>query len=444
MLDSLAVNPQNDVVDRFIIARKQTEALAAPLSEADAQLQSMPDASPAKWHLAHTTWFFETFILCEYAPNYQRFNERYNYLFNSYYNGIGDQYPRQQRGLISRPSLHEVLEYRQVITSKLLELAEKNANHQPLMELIELGIQHEQQHQELLLTDIKHAFFQNPTFPAYAPHADISASIPTIGSTASSTSTGFALDWLSIDSGMVNIGFDQTGFSFDNERPSHQAYLHPFQLCSALATNGHYLEFIDSGGYQIPEFWLADGWAWLQSNRATRQGVYKHPLYWITRGNDWFEYSLRGLLPIDRQQPLTHISYYEACAYAAWAGARLPTEFEWEAATKHYDITPECIDIKLSPQSLKKKPQALKSESPLEQAFGSAWQWTTSSYSAYPGFSPFEGLAGEYNGKFMSNQSVLRGSSCVTPLGHARTTYRNFFYASQSWQFSGVRLAKNI
>lgn len=435
MLSPLAdTSPNNndDTAKRFISVRLQTEQLASPLSEADAQLQSMPDASPAKWHLAHTTWFFETFILCEYDKHYKRFNESYNYLFNSYYNGIGDQYPRHQRGLISRPSLKEVLDYRRVITSRLLELAEYHNDNQQFLELVELGIQHEQQHQELLLTDIKHALFQNPTFPVYQP-ISMNNQFDAVATSASAKKPS----WLNIEGGMHSIGYDQSGFSFDNERPTHQVYLLPFQLQSALVTNGDYLEFIDSGAYQAPEFWLADGWAWLQSKLQSKPVTEQMaPLYWLKQGDDWFEFSLHGLLPLNPALPAIHLNYYEACAYAAWSRARLPTEFEWETAIQQFNAVPD------SPQVLS-HPEKEKTTRILADAFGSAWQWTQSSYGAYPGFKPFKGAAGEYNGKFMSNQNVLRGSSCVTPVGHTRMTYRNFFYAPQSWQFSGVRLAKS-
>jgi len=311
MLDSLAVLLPNDILERFIAVRLQTERLASPLSEADAQLQSMPDASPTKWHLAHTTWFFETFILCEYDKHYKCFNDAYNYLFNSYYNGIGEQYARHQRGLISRPSLSEVLEYRRVITSKLLELMESHSDKQTLFALVELGIQHEQQHQELLLSDIKHALFQNPLFPVYQ----------TFPSGSQTSTLGVSLShskerWLTIEGGMTSIGFEQDDFSFDNERPAHQVYLLPSQLGASLVSNGEYLEFIESGAYQAPEFWLADGWAWLQSTQPTSGS----PLYWLKKEGEWFEFSLYGLLPLNPYQPAIHINYYEACAYAAWCG----------------------------------------------------------------------------------------------------------------------------
>ncbi len=431
-MDSLAIAQPSVVIDRFQEVRQQTEALAAPLSEADAQLQSMPDASPAKWHLAHTTWFFETFILCPNVKGYSRFNETYNYLFNSYYNGIGEQYPRHQRGLVSRPSLAEILEYRQAVNSSLIHWLDEflsetpndsvqSANAQRLLGLIELGLQHEQQHQELLLTDIKHGLFQNPLYPEYrqAPKNHLN-------------SAGTASEWLSINGGLGAIGSGNQSFSFDNERPSHSVYIHDFAIASRLVTNGEYEKFIASGGYNNPEFWLADGWAWLQQQKQ------KHPLYWVKKNNQWFEFTLYGLLPLDEQKPVVHINFYEASAYANWLGARLPTEFEWEYAIQQLKTMPEWNKITLQP-SLNNN-QA--SNQLLSDAFGQVWQWTTSNYSAYPGFTPFSGVAGEYNGKFMSNQNILRGSSCVTPIGHARLTYRNFFYAHQQWQFTGIRLAK--
>lgn len=413
------------LIQRFQKVREQTEVLAAPLSEADSQLQSMPDASPAKWHLAHTTWFFETFILRLADSSYRIYNPSYNYLFNSYYNGIGEQYPRHQRGLISRPSLAEIIKYRHHVTQAILDFFEKNPSSKDLA-LIELGIQHEQQHQELLLTDIKHAFFQNPTYPAY-----ISASIH-----QQKAKHNLALSWCRCDGGLTVVGHDGEGFSFDNERPAHQVYLYPFAIASRLVNNGEYLDFILDGGYQRSEYWLADAWAWLEQKRAQGQTTGKQPLYWLERDGEWFEFTLHGLQKLDREKPLLHISYYEASAYAAWLGQRLPKEFEWEAAMRHYGIQSADSTITYQP--------TVDTENVLSDAFACAWQWTTSHYGAYPGFQAFDGLAGEYNGKFMSNQMVLRGSSCVTPEGHARLSYRNFFYAPQAWQFTGIRLAQSL
>lgn len=381
---------------KYHLTRQYSEQLAAPLSEADVQIQSMPDASPTKWHLAHTTWFFETFILSVYVQNYQRVCEAYNYLFNSYYNGIGEQYPRSKRGLISRPSLVEVMDYRKQVDESMLKLLSQNSSEN-IKTLTTIGIHHEQQHQELLLTDIQHGLSQNPLFPAY------------------SSSSHFSFDqiktqfnhFLSIDGGVYQIGHDNDEFAFDNEKPRHSVFLEPYSIADQPVTNGEYLQFMADGVYQSPEHWLSDGWAWVQSEK--RQA----PLYWYKKNNEWWQFTLSGLQKVQVDEPVTHISYYEAAAYAHWAQARLPTEAEWEVAA----------------------------EKGLLKSVGNVWEWTSSGYSAYPGFTPFAGNAGEYNGKFMNNQYVLRGGSCVTPSGHSRITYRNFFYAHQSWQYTGIRLA---
>ncbi|MEO0442261.1 MAG: ergothioneine biosynthesis protein EgtB [Pseudomonadota bacterium] len=429
---SVAEVPVATLSKRLCQVRAQTESLVSTLSEADAQLQSMPDVSPAKWHLAHTSWFFETFILCEYRNDYRRFNDVYNYLFNSYYNGIGEQYPRHQRGLISRPSLSEVMGYRQHITKALCQLLESQADNPAINTLVELGIHHEQQHQELLLTDIKHCLFHNPSYPAFMPN------------TSAYPYSEQALEWLDIEEGLHNIGYSGNGFAFDNEQPRHPVYLAKARIASRLVTNGEYLAFINDKGYQNPEFWLADGWAWLQTqvslgSQSTLQSTLQStpqptlaPLYWVYQQDQWFEYTLHGLRPLDMHQPLVHVNYYEASAYANWLGLRLPTEYEWEAVVQQQSLSTPTADGQMHPNQL----------SPQSAWFATAWQWTTSAYSAYPGFTPFSGVAGEYNGKFMSNQYVLRGSSCVTSQHHARSSYRNFFYAHQAWQFTGIRLAK--
>lgn len=410
---------RNELLSSYNKVRKATEALVAPLTEADLQLQSMPDVSPGKWHLAHTTWFFETFILCPRLNHYRRFNEAFNYLFNSYYNGVGGQYPRSQRGLISRPSLQEVMAFRQHVDQWMSAYLQDDGLDDEICRLIELGLHHEQQHQELMLTDIKHCLFQNPLYPAYqsdftTPHQMLPP-----------------LTWLPLKSGLQTLGYDKAGFSFDNERPAHPVYLGECELASRLVTNGEYQAFIEAGGYQNPHHWLSDGWAWVQ-----QQGQ-QHPLYWLQQDGKWYEFTLQGLQALDAMLPVSHVNYYEASAYASWRGLRLPTEFEWEAAVKQYQVSPEEHAPRLHPDI------SLVSED-LQQAFGQVWQWTCSNYGAYPGFKPFAGTAGEYNGKFMSNQYVLRGSSCVTPAGHARQTYRNFFYAPQAWQFMGIRLARTI
>jgi ergothioneine biosynthesis protein EgtB len=439
-MQPLAIDSSASIIDRYLNIRAQSLQLIAPLSEADAQLQSMPDASPAKWHLAHTTWFFETFILCAYSKAYSRFSETYNYLYNSYYNGIGEQYPRGQRGLISRPSLDEVLSYRIFVDKSIRELFDNldqsdKALIDQLSGLLMLGLNHEQQHQELLLTDIKHAFFHNPLYPSYKPLA------------ADTVKTKVAdVKWLPIAGGLASVGNDDKEFSFDNERPAHNVYIHDFSIASRLATNGEYAEFVESGGYQNPEFWLADGWSWLQQQLA--QNKKPQPLYWLKKEGQWFEFTLFGLLPLNSHQVLAHVNYYEASAYANWLGVRLPTEFEWEVAAKQMHAQPFAStnmgDIKFHPSIAiaNQTPVSERSSTEFLQAFDNVWQWTTSGYGAYPGFMPFSGVAGEYNGKFMSNQNILRGGSCVTPIGHTRPTYRNFFYAHQQWQFTGIRLAK--
>lgn len=371
--------------------RARTLALAAPLSDEDAQLQSMPDASPTKWHLAHTTWFFETLVLQPHLPGYRVFDARWPRLFNSYYESLGPRHARPQRGLLSRPSLTEVKAYRQHVDAALADLLP--AASTGVQSLIELGCHHEQQHQELLLTDILHAFSCNPLLPAYQAPAPVPAPAP-------------AQAWLPHAGGIVDIGHDGRGFAFDNEGPRHPALLAPFEVSNRLVTCGEYADFIASGGYQEPLLWLSDGWATVQA-----QG-WQRPLYWQEDGSI---FGLHGLQPLDPNAPVTQLSFYEACAFAEWAGARLPTEFEWEAAA------------------------ALQG---FEQAADQAWQWTRSSYAPYPGFKVAAGAVGEYNGKFMVGQQVLRGGSLATLPGHARPSYRNFFPPAARWQFSGVRLAR--
>ncbi|HEY8880501.1 MAG TPA: ergothioneine biosynthesis protein EgtB [Roseateles sp.] len=371
--------------------RAHTLALAAPLSDEDAQLQSMPDASPAKWHLAHTTWFFETLVLVPYLPDYCVFDERWPRLFNSYYESLGPRHARPQRGLLSRPSLDEVKAYRRHVDAALADLlphADSDARR-----LIELGCHHEQQHQELLLTDILHAFSCNPLLPAYDGSAPPKATAPPQA-------------WLKHAGGIVDIGHGGEGFAFDNEGPRHQALVAPFEISNRLVTCGEYADFIEAGGYREPLLWLSDGWATVQA-----QG-WQRPAYWQEDGS---VFGLHGVQPMDPAAPVMQLSFYEACAFAEWAGARLPTEFEWESACGLPGFA---------------------------NAFDQAWQWTRSSYSPYPGFRPAAGAVGEYNGKFMVGQQVLRGASLATPAGHARPSYRNFFPPAARWQFSGLRLAR--
>jgi ergothioneine biosynthesis protein EgtB len=397
----------------FAHVRQRSTHLAEPLSPEDCCAQSMPDASPVKWHLAHTTWFFETFILEPREPGFQPFHPAFRVLFNSYYNTVGDKHPRPRRGLLTRPALAEVLAYRQDVDRRVLRLLAAHGQDAGLAALIQLGLQHEQQHQELLLTDVKHLLAQNPLYPAYHD-SPLAASHP-----------AQPLSWIAFDGGLAEIGHEGRGFSFDNELPRHRQYVAPFALASRLVTNAEYREFIEAGGYRDPDLWLAEGWDKVCS------GELRHPLYWVEdEGGAWREFTLHGLQPLDPVRPVTHVSMYEADAYARWRGARLPTEAEWEFAAR--DVALACGDM---------HPRAAGSAG-LSQMFGECWQWTSSSYAPYPGFAPAPGALGEYNGKFMVNQYVLRGSSCATPHGHARASYRNFFPAGARWQFTGIRLAR--
>ena len=378
--------------------REHTLALAAPLSAEDCCVQSMPDASPTKWHLGHTAWFFETFVLAACEPDFRPFDADFRVLFNSYYHAVGARHPRPQRGLLTRPALARVLEYRADVDQRMARVL-ASGQAAALADVVVLGLQHEQQHQELLLTDIKHLLWCNPLAPAYA-------GAPSPGSVPA------PLAWQSWDAGVVEIGHAGVGFCYDNELPRHRVYLEPYALATRLVTNGEYAAFIDAGGYADPALWLSEGWDW-----RSAQGR-EHPLYW-QRGEDggWQEFTLGGRCALDVHAPLVHVSLYEADAYARWSGARLPTEAEWEHAA---------------------------AQAPgLAQLEGAAWQWTSSSYNAYPGFQAGPGAIGEYNGKFMVNQYVLRGGSCATPAGHVRASYRNFFPASACWQFSGIRLARS-
>jgi ergothioneine biosynthesis protein EgtB len=396
--------------------RRHSMALAEPLSAEDQGVQSMPDASPTKWHLAHTTWFFETIVCEPHLPEYRPFDARYAYLFNSYYEALGPRHARPQRGLLTRPSLQEVHAYRRHVDEAMTTLmntvgAEKLATVQPL---VTLGLHHEQQHQELIVTDIVHALSCNPLMPAYRPES--SGAVPR-------RTRAQPLEWLHQAGGVVSIGHDGRGFAFDNEGPRHDYLLRPYDIANRLVTCGEYAAFIADGGYARPELWLSDGWAAVQ-----REG-WTAPIYWVHAGGDaargqhgadesgnWRVFGLSGLKALDPDAPVSNLSFYEAAAYAEWAGARLPTEFEWEAA---YDAPG------------------------IEQMTGHVWQWTRSSYDPYPGFRPLAGVAAEYNGKFMVGQQVLRGGSLATPPGHTRRTYRNFFPPAARWQFSGVRLVRD-
>lgn len=406
---------------RYDSVRGLTERLTSLLSPEDACVQSMPDASPAKWHLAHTSWFFEAVVLIPHAPGYRPYNETFLYLFNSYYESLGPRHPRPSRGLITRPSLDEVIRYRHHVDSAMARLFEESneETRAAVGDLVELGLNHEQQHQELILTDIKHAFSCNPLLPAYVPLREkTSAAIP-------------PLRWIDCPGGLTEIGHDGSGFAFDNETPRHKVFLAPYRLPSRLVTCGEYRAFIEDGGYARPEFWLSDGWATVQA-----QG-WQAPLYWIKGEKDWSIFTLNGVRPLCADEPVIHVSFYEAAAYAQWAGKRLPTESEWEAAAARHPVTGAFLD------PAHPHPAPAPDRDGLVQLYGSVWQWTRSAYDPYPGFRPLAGAVAEYNGKFMCGQMVLRGGSCATPEGHIRPSYRNFFPPAARWQFSGIRLAED-
>jgi ergothioneine biosynthesis protein EgtB len=409
-----------DLVSAFCEVRSLTERLAAPLSAEDCLVQSMPDASPVKWHLAHTSWFFETFVLTPYLAGYRPFRAEFGYLFNSYYNAVGDRHPRPQRGLLSRPALDEVLRYRAYVNERVAELLNGDAAEE-VADLVVLGLNHEQQHQELILTDVKHALSCNPMQPAYRLD----------GASAVTTEVPL-LRWLDRQGGEVDIGYSGAGFAFDNEGPRHRVLLRPFRIASRLVTNFDYLAFITSGGYRRPEFWLSDGWAVCQERR------WQAPLYWVTDdAGAWQHFTLDGMAPVQPAEPVCHVSFYEADAFARWAGARLPTEDEWESVAAEADADGNLLD------SDRLRPVAAAATRAPQQLFGDVWEWTSSPYVAYPGYRPPPGALGEYNGKFMCNQMVLRGGSCATPRSHIRATYRNFFPPDARWQFTGLRLARD-
>ena len=403
---------------RFCHVRQQTEALCEPLTAEDMMVQSCDEASPAKWHLAHTTWFFETFLLSEFLPDYQPFHPDFHWLFNSYYNAVSEQPVKKLRASFSRPSLEEILEYRRYVDAAMAELIDGGMPDEAVRR-VTLGLHHEQQHQELLAYDIKNAFWSNPLHPAYRE-----GTLPEAG-------TVQPVSWIGNEGGLVEIGHRGNGFCFDNEQPRHKVYLKPFELASRLVTCGGYLDFMRDGGYERAELWLSDGW------EAVKAQAWRAPLYWFEAEGQWRVFTLRGAVDLDGllATPVCHVSYFEADAFARWAGKRLPVEAEWEIAAAELSLEGNLLEAGIL------HPIAAKARNGMQQMFGDVWEWTASAYLGYPGYAALPGALGEYNGKFMSNQMVLRGGSAVTPASHIRSTYRNFFSPATRWQFSGVRLA---
>ena len=420
MAEPIAIRDPARLLETFTAVRRATERLCEPLSAEDCQLQSMPDASPVKWHLAHTTWFFETFLLAT-DPAYEPFDPQFTFLFNSYYEAVGARHPRPQRGLLSRPPLADVFRYRATVDERIGRLlATASADELATVEpVLTLGCHHEQQHQELMLTDVQHALSLNPLRPVYR-----SAACHVVGPT-------WPTEWIDRPAGLQWIGHAGDGFAFDNESPRHRVWVEGFRLANRLVTCGEYLAFMDDGGYRRPELWLSDGWT------AARARDWHAPLYWEAEGNGWHRFSLMGMRPVDPAEPVCHVSYYEADAYARWAGRRLPTEAEWESAAAEVSVGEGRANPSLCPQPSADRPTGLV------QLDGAVWQWTASPYTAYPRFTPAAGALGEYNAKFMCNQMVLRGGSCATPPSHVRRAYRNFFPPDARWQFSGIRLASD-
>jgi ergothioneine biosynthesis protein EgtB len=412
-----------DFAARYRYVRQFSEKLCETLEPEDCVVQTMPEVSPTKWHLAHTSWFFETFVLRGALPGYAPIHPRYAYLFNSYYNAAGKMHCRPKRGLISRPTLRETLEYRRRVDDFMDAMFQQPAILEKLAPIVVLGLHHEQQHQELMLTDIKHVFSENPLRPIFRERAP-RKSVPVP-----------PMPWLTFPAGVYQVGYEGGGFHFDNEGPRHRQFVETFQLAPRLVTNADYLEFIEDDGYRRPEFWLSLGWY------TVNEQHWEAPLYWEKRDGSWSVFTLAGMRELDKSEPVCHVSYFEADAFARWARARLPTEFEWEVAAANLP----CAGNFVENESFHPRPPDEKTAGqPLTQMFGDVWEWTSSSYSPYPGYAPTAGALGEYNGKFMCNQYVLRGGSCATLQSHIRKTYRNFFPPNARWQFMGIRLAKSV
>ena len=410
------------LAERFHSVRALSRDIAAPLSDADATIQPHPDASPAKWHLAHTSWFFETFVLRDHLPGYRGFDPAFAYLFNSYYEGEGERQPREKRGMLSRPALGEVLAYRahvdEAVERAFLDLPSS------ARELVELGLQHEQQHQELMLMDMLAAMAESPLAPAIWP-AQTAASLDT---------PTLSIGGVAQRAGLVEIGHGGEDFAFECEAPRHQQLVRAYELADRPVSNSDWLRFIEEGGYREPRHWLADGWSWVTANNI------EAPLYWRQGSEGWLRFGLDGLRAVAPAEPVCHISYFEADAFARWAGARLPTETEWEVAAAGIDPAEGNLLDEAGPV----RPNPAGAQRGLRQMFGDVWEWTSSPFTAYPGYQPAEGTVGEYNGKFMCGQFVLKGGSCATPRGHVRASYRNFFYPHQRWMFAGLRLARDL
>jgi len=413
--------PLDAAAERYRRVRKLSEQICEPLAVEDYVVQTMDDISPPKWNLAHTTWFFETFLLKSSVAGYREFHPRFNYLFNSYYEAVGERHPRPRRGLLSRPTVEEVYRYRRHVDRSMIELLGRTDDESwaRLEPLVALGLHHEQQHQELMLTDLKHILAVNPLRPVYRERRDGPGAASEPG-------------WFDYSGGVVEIGFGGTGFSFDNERPRHKVYLEDFRLGSRLVTNGEFLEFMEAGGYREPRYWLSEGWA-----TVLAQG-WDRPLYWEKTDGRWWNMTLSGLRHVEENEPVCHVSYFEADAYARWRGKRLPTEGEWEIAAAGLPLEGNLLD-----RGAYHPLAAPESGNSPRQLYGDVWEWTQSQYSPYPGFQAEAGAIGEYNGKFMCNQFVLRGGSCATPADHIRSSYRNFFPPNARWQFTGIRLAES-